>query len=173
MNSPGSFIFSQKRTGKDKKVFIMYKIRTMVENAEDQRSKIRDQNEADGPVFKIRDDPRYTKIGKFLSHTGLDEILQLINIIKGEMAFVGPRPLPVDEALNIPRRYDGRFSVFPGLTSLWIVKGAHQLSFEKWMQLDREYVHNKSLMTDLKILFSTTLLIIQLVSKKIIHDRNN
>ena len=102
LTSSGPFLFRQKRLGKDKKPFVFYKFRTMVKNAEDLKSKIYHLNEADGPAFKIRDDPRYTKIGRFLAHSGLDEIPQLINVVKGEMAFVGPRPLPVSETSRFP-----------------------------------------------------------------------
>lgn len=163
-----AIIFKQKRLGKDKKPFIMYKIRTMVENAERLKSEVYGLNEADGPVFKIRNDPRYTKIGKFLAHTGLDELPQLINVLKGEMALVGPRPLPVEEAQKVPKKYERRFSVLPGMTSLWIIKGAHKLSFDEWMRLDLEYVKKKSFWLDASILFTTIRLIIRLVIKKFI-----
>ncbi len=161
--------FKQKRLGKDKKSFTMYKFRTMVDNAEDLKSKIYHLNEADGPVFKIRNDPRYTKVGKFLSHTGLDELPQLINVIKGEMALVGPRPLPVDEAKKIPKKYERRFSVLPGMTSPWIIKGAHRLTFKKWMELDLEYVKNKSIKYDLVVLEKTALTIFKLLINEIFH----
>lgn len=111
----------------------------MVGNAEELQSKYAHINEADGPVFKIHSDPRYTKVGKFLSHIGLDELPQLINIIKGEMVFVGPRPLPVEEAKKLPKKYSARFSVLPGITSFWVIKGSHKMSFDKWMQLDIQY----------------------------------
>lgn len=166
LTSPGPFIFKQKRTGKNKKPFFLYKIRTMVDDAENLKSKIQNLNEADRPVFKIRNDPRYTKIGKFLSHTGLDETPQLINIIKGEMDFVGPRPLPVDEANKIPKKYERRFSVLPGITSLWIIKGAHNLTFTQWMKFDLEYVDKKSFIYDAKIFIKTLKIIISLIIKK-------
>ncbi len=163
ITSKGPFIFKQKRLGKDKKPFFIYKIRTMVENAEKLKAKIKHRNEADGPVFKIADDPRYTKVGKFLAKTGLDELPQLINILKGEMSFVGPRPLPVEEALKVPKKYEKRFSVLPGITSLWVVKGAYHHSFKNWMIDDLEYVKNKSFWYDLKIGFLTTIFIIRLI----------
>lgn len=144
-------LFKQKRLRKDKKVFEMYKFRTMVEGAEKLKKKYAHLNEVNGPVFKIRNDPRYTKIGKFLSHTGLDELPQLINVFKGEMALVGPRPLPVDEAKRVPKKYERRFSVLPGMTSSWIIKGAHKLTFKEWMDLDLEYVKNKSFFYDLSL----------------------
>ncbi len=104
--SPGPFVFRQKRIGKDKKSFTIYKFRTMVAEAETLKARYLKLNEADGPVFKIRSDPRYTSFGKILAHSGLDELPQLINIAKGEMAFVGPRPLPTYEAKKIPSKYN-------------------------------------------------------------------
>lgn len=163
LESPGSFFFKQKRIGKDGRIFTLYKIRTMVPQAEKMKKKYRFLNEADGPVFKIRNDPRYTKLGKILSHTGLDEFPQLINIIKGEMSFVGPRPLPIDEAQKIPQKYKERFSVLPGITSLWVAKGAEHSSFSRWMEMDLEYIRNKSLWYDLKILSKSVLMIIRLL----------
>ena len=141
----------------------------MVEEAEVLKDKYRHLNEADGPVFKIRHDPRYTKIGKFLAHTGLDEIPQLINIVKGEISFVGPRPLPVEEGLKVPKIYEKRFSILPGITSAWIVKGAHKLTFDQWMRLDLEYVKNKSFWYDIKILTSTAILILKLIIYKLLR----
>ena len=103
--SRGPFIFSQPRLGQYKKPFRIYKIRTMVLGAENMKHELMSLNERTGPVFKIRNDPRYTTVGKFLSHAGLDELPQLINIIKGEMAFVGPRPFPINEATQVPEKY--------------------------------------------------------------------
>ena len=160
---------ASKWQGKDEKIFTLYKIRTMIDGAEELKDKYRHLNEADGPVFKIRHDPRYTKIGKFLAHTGLDEIPQLINIIKGEISFVGPRPLPVEEGLRVPEIYEKRFSVLPGITSAWIVKGAHKLTFAQWMKLDLEYVKNKSFWYDIEILISTALLILKLIVYKLLR----
>ena len=101
LTSQGPFFFKQLRVGKNKKPFWIYKIRTMVENAEDLKEKIKNLNQADGPVFKVYDDPRFTKIGRFLAKIGIDELPQLINIVKGQMSFVGPRPFPLDEAKKI------------------------------------------------------------------------
>jgi len=167
--SEGPFLFKQQRTGKDKKSFTLYKIRTMVNDAEKLKNSYRDLNQADGPVFKIFDDPRYTKIGKFLSHTGLDELPQLVNIIKGEMSFVGPRPLPIDEAKKIPAKYKDRFTVLPGITSPWVVKGSHNLTFRQWMKLDLDYVKKRSVLIDLNIAIKTMLLIVQGLSKYLLH----
>lgn len=167
LTSKGSFIFKQKRMGKDFKPFVIYKIRTMIEGAEKQKTSLKTLNEADGPVFKIRNDPRYTPIGRFLSHTGLDEILQLVNIIKGEMSFVGPRPLPVDEALKVPRQYHKRFSVLPGITSFWVIRGAHFLTFKQWMESDLEYIKKKNFFLDLYIILATGFLSLKWAIKKL------
>ena len=151
----------------------MYKIRTMVTGAESLKSKVQSLNEADGPVFKIKDDPRYTKLGKWLALTGLDELPQLWNIVKDEMAFVGPRPLPVAEARKVPKKYQGRFSVLPGITSFWVVAGSHKLSFQKWMELDLEYVERKSLWYDIEIALKTILLIFSQIFHVIFKRNEN
>lgn len=161
--SRGPFLFKQKRFGKDKKVFTIYKIRTMIKDAEKLKSKIKNLNESDGPAFKIKNDPRYTKIGKLLSHTAFDEVPQLLNIIKGEMSFVGPRPLPINEANKIPQKYAGRFSVLPGMTSLWVVKGTDHSSFAKWMRLDLEYVKKKNWYFDTRILLKTGIMVLKMI----------
>lgn len=163
LDSKGVFIFKQKRWGKGKKIFTLYKFRTMVEGAEKLKKRYLHLNETDGPVFKIRKDPRYTKVGKILAHTGIDELPQLINILRGEMVFVGPRPLPIAEARAVPKKYQIRFSVLPGITSLWVVKGAHDLSFSEWMRLDAYYIKNKSIFLDLAVMWQTLLLILSSV----------
>lgn len=145
MTSKGPFIFKQKRAGKNKKPFYIYKIRTMMENAEKLKSKYNHLNQADGPVFKIHDDPRFTKIGKIIAKIGFDELPQLINILKGEMSFVGPRPFPIEEAKRIPKIYQKRFDVKPGILSSWVAEGAFHNNFKKWMKLDLEDVKNKNL----------------------------
>lgn len=158
--------FRQERIGKGKKPFTMYKFRTMISGAENLKKKLLHLNEADGPVFKIRDDPRYTRVGKFLAHTGFDELPQLINIIKGEMAFVGPRPLPDDEAKKVPKKYEKRFLILPGITSLWVVKGAHGLSFDEWMRLDLKYVRERAFLLDVGIFWQTLVLIVRSIALK-------
>lgn len=162
----GALFFNQPRVGKDGDVFLMHKFRTMIPEAEKLQKKLKHLNEADGPVFKIYDDPRYTRVGKFLAHTGLDELPQLINIIKGEMGFVGPRPLPLSEAEKIPPKYRKRFSVLPGITSLWVIRGAHKLSFDEWMMADLEYARKRGLFLDLRIIFSTVFIIIKSIGKE-------
>ena len=156
----GPLLFKQKRLGKGRKPFLIYKVRTMVVGAENLQRKYKGLNEADTPVFKIYNDPRYTHLGKFLAHTGLDELPQLINIVKGEMKFVGPRPLPVYEAVKVPKKYSLRFSVLPGITSFWIVKGAHNLSFARWMELDIKQIEEGNLILNLSIFTRTALLVL-------------
>ena len=167
ITSSGSPFFTQKRVGKNGSILTFIKFRTMGKFAERQKGRLLLLNEADGPVFKIRNDPRYTKIGKFLAHTGLDELPQLINVLKGEMSLVGPRPLPVSEARKIPKKYKIRESIKPGITSNWVIKGSHFLSFEEWMKLDEEYVRNASIYEDVRILFNTVTTLLQLMSRKI------
>lgn len=166
ITSNGPFLFVQKRTGKNGKIFRMYKVRTMVKNAERLKKKYLKLNEVDGPVFKIKNDPRFTKFGKAISYTGLDELPQLINIIKGEMAFVGPRPLPVSEALRVPKKYQKRFEVLPGVTSPWVVKGQHALNFTQWMELDLKYIKKKSRLYDFRVSLQTAIIIFNLIWKK-------
>lgn len=135
----------------------------MVEEAETLKKKYERLNEADGPVFKIRNDPRHTRVGRILARVAFDELPQLLNVIKGEMTLVGPRPLPIEEADKVPKKYFERFSVLPGMTSLWVIKGGHQLSFDKWMKLDIEYIKNKSIVYDLQVLGATAYLILKIV----------
>jgi len=127
----------------------------MVDGAEKEQAKLKHQNEADGPVFKIKNDPRYTRVGRVIARYGLDELPQLINIIKGEMAFVGPRPLPVAEAQKIPKKYQARFTVLPGITSSWVSENYSHTNFAAWMQKDIEYVKMKSSLVDIKIIWQT------------------
>jgi len=151
--------FRQKRMGKDKEPFWIWKFRTMVNRAVELQSKYIKINEADGPVFKIRNDPRFTRFGRWLSWSGLDELPQLINVLKGEMTIVGPRPLPIKEALKVAQNYQKRFSVLPGTTSSWVIKGAHNLSFKEWMKLDMQDVEKNSLGKDFAIMLKTVKII--------------
>lgn len=161
LTSKGPFIFRQERVGKNRKRFTIYKIRSMILDSEKNKQELMHLNEASGPVFKIYNDPRYTRIGKILAHTGFDEIVQLINIVKGEMSFVGPRPLPLAEAAKIPKKYSKRFSIKPGITSLWVIRGAHNMSFREWMESDIEYFKKKNPLTDFYIFIVTILLAIK------------
>jgi len=155
LTSKSSVLFTQKRIGKDGKIFTIIKFRTMKVGAEQERGRLLSKNQVDGPVFKIYDDPRYTKTGKFLAHTGLDELPQLINVLRDEMSLVGPRPLPTYEAELLTKEQKVRELVKPGITSSWVVAGAHNLNFKKWMDLDRKYVINASLQEDLSVLIKT------------------
>lgn len=161
------FWFSHQRLGKDRRKFQMWKFRTMVGDAERIKKSLTTKNEADGPVFKIHDDPRFTRLGKYLSHTGIDELPQLINILKGEMSFVGPRPLPVSEAEKIPGLYGARFKVNPGIISPWVVGGYHRVGFNRWMESDVWYVKNKSLWLDLKLCFLTIRVVLRMLKNEV------
>jgi exopolysaccharide biosynthesis polyprenyl glycosylphosphotransferase len=148
--------FAQDRLGLNKRLFKMFKFRTMVPDAEKQQASLEALNEADGPAFKILDDPRITKTGKFLRQTSLDELPQFLNVFLGSMSLVGPRPLPVrDFELFYNDRHRMRFSVKPGITGLWQVSGRSEMEFEEWMALDRAYIDSWSFIIDLKILIRT------------------
>ncbi len=151
----GPPIFVQTRVGKDGKEFRFYKFRSMVVNAEAQLDELMDRNEVDGPVFKIKNDPRITRIGRFIRRTSIDELPQLWNVLRGDMSLVGPRP-PVPREV---RQYTGyqmlRLSVTPGLTCYWQVSGRSDVSFDDWVELDLKYIREQSLWTDIKILAKT------------------
>ncbi len=154
-DSKGSVLFSQKRVGQYGKEFNMYKFRSMVSNAEELKAKLMAQNEMSGPMFKMKHDPRITKVGKFIRKTSIDELPQLINILKGEMSLVGPRPsLPKEVAKFEPWMLE-RLDVKPGLTCYWQVMGRNTIDFEEWMKLDIKYVHDKNLWLDIKLIFKT------------------
>ncbi|MGH9898657.1 MAG: sugar transferase, partial [Pyrinomonadaceae bacterium] len=156
MTSPGPVIFKQERYGKNRRRFFMYKFRTMVSNAEMLQSQLEDKNEALGPVFKIKDDPRITKIGKILRKTSLDELPQFFNVFLGQMSLVGPRPLPLRD---VSKFSEGglmrRFSVKPGLTCLWQISGRSDIGFDRWIELDLKYIDEWSLGLDIQILAKT------------------
>jgi exopolysaccharide biosynthesis polyprenyl glycosylphosphotransferase len=154
--SRGPAIFRQERMGMNGRVFTLYKFRTMVEGAEKDRAALESKNEMDGPVFKIKEDPRITRLGKFLRKTSIDELPQLWNVVKGDMSLVGPRPLPVYEVEKFEPWQRRRMSMRPGITCLWQVNGRNRVvSFAEWMKLDLEYVDRWSLGLDLKILLRT------------------
>jgi exopolysaccharide biosynthesis polyprenyl glycosylphosphotransferase len=156
LTSPGSIFFLQERIGLNKRRFRICKFRTMVPDAEKMMAKLEDKNEVSGPVFKIKNDPRITPIGRFLRKSSIDELPQLFNVLKGDMSMVGPRPMAV-------RDYDGfnedwqrrRFSVKPGITCLWQVNGRNSIPFDQWMLLDMQYMDEWSLWLDLKIMAKT------------------
>ncbi len=156
LNSKGPVIYKQARIGLRGRQFYLYKFRTMVDNADLFRKDLESQNEADGPVFKIKEDPRITKVGKFLRKTGLDELPQLFNILKGEMSLIGPRPPVLSETKQYKRWQLRRISVRPGLSCFWQVRDdRNDIKFEKWMKLDLAYIDNWSLRLDFLILFRT------------------
>ncbi|WP_374044435.1 sugar transferase [uncultured Clostridium sp.] len=155
LESNGPVIFSQKRVGLNGKEFKMYKFRSMVVNAEELKEKLAKQNEMSGPMFKMKDDPRVTKIGKFIRKTSIDELPQLINILKGDMSLVGPRPsLPKEVAEFEPWMLE-RLNVKPGLTCYWQVSGRNNIDFIEWMKLDLKYVKDRSFLLDLKLIIKT------------------
>ena len=151
----GSVFFSQKRNGLNGKEFNMYKFRSMVHNAEDLLESLMSKNEMDGPVFKIKDDPRITKIGKFIRKTSLDELPQLFNVLKGDMSLVGPRPLLVDYLQYYNDEQIKRHNVLPGLTGWAQVNGRNSITWKEKFKLDLWYVNNYSLKLDIKIVFMT------------------
>ena len=155
ITSKGPIHFKQTRLGYNGRPFSCIKFRTMVEDAEKFKDELIAFNEMDGPVFKMKNDPRITKMGSFLRKTSLDELPQLINVLKGEMSLVGPRP-PLPEEVNLYDLKDRRrLSMKPGITCLWQINGRNTISFEKWMELDRKYIDQWSLWLDLKILLKT------------------
>lgn len=160
------FIFVQKRVGLNGKNFKLYKFRTMYKGADKDKERYRKLNEASGPVFKINKDPRFHRLGAFLSHSGMDELPQFWNIVRGEMSIIGPRPLPIDESKRISKKYKIRESILPGIVSPWIFNGYHKMSFEDWMRSDMEYVKNKSFIGDLKLVFMATALLIGLILRE-------
>ncbi|MCU1315688.1 MAG: hypothetical protein JWN63_1010, partial [Candidatus Acidoferrum typicum] len=154
--SAGPVFFRQERVGFNKRKFMIYKFRTMVPAAERMMAELEDLNEAGGPVFKIKNDPRITLTGKWLRRTTIDELPQLINVLRGEMSLVGPRPLPVRDYEGFSEDWQRRrFSVRPGLTCLWQVSDRNLITFEQWMKLDLQYIDEWSLWLDLKILLLT------------------
>lgn len=160
LESKGGVIFSQLRTGKDGKKFKMYKFRSMCEGAEEKRDELLEHNEMDGPVFKISKDPRVTRIGRFIRKTSIDELPQLINIIKGEMSIVGPRPLVIYETEEFNEYENQRHMVRPGLTCYWQISGRNNISFNQWIPLDIKYIKEMSTWTDFKIILKTIYVVI-------------
>jgi exopolysaccharide biosynthesis polyprenyl glycosylphosphotransferase len=154
-DSKGPVFFRQKRVGYNGRLFTCLKFRTMINEAEMIREELLHLNEMDGPVFKITDDPRITSIGKFLRETSLDELPQLLNVLKGEMSLVGPRPPIPSEVQHYELMNHRRLSVRPGMTCIWQVSGRNRISFRKWMEMDMQYIDQWSLWLDIKILLKT------------------
>jgi exopolysaccharide biosynthesis polyprenyl glycosylphosphotransferase len=157
LTSPGPVLFRQQRSGLNGRPFTMYKFRSMVTNAEQLKQELAAFNEMEGPVFKVSHDPRVTPFGRFMRKFSIDEAPQLINVLRGEMSLVGPRPLPVDEVKRFSDlAHRRRLSVKPGITCLWQISGRNEIkSFSDWVRLDLEYIDNWSLWLDLKILLRT------------------
>ena len=155
VSDPGPILFRQKRAGLGGRPFTIYKFRTMIVDAESKQAQLRHRNEQDGPAFKIKHDPRITRLGRFLRETSLDELPQLINVLKGDMSLVGPRPLPVEESNQCATWHRRRLDVTPGLTCIWQVKGRSNVSFVEWIRMDRSYIRAQSLWQDVKLMLMT------------------
>jgi len=155
IESKGSIVFIQERVRENGLTFKMYKFRSMVENAEVLKEDLSDKNEMNGPMFKIKEDPRVTKIGKFIRKTSIDELPQLVNVLKGEMSLVGPRPSLPSEVMNFEEWMMKRLGVKPGLTCYWQVSGRNDIEFKEWMELDVKYVEERSTLVDIKLIFKT------------------
>lgn len=152
----GNPIFIQKRVGKDGRIFKFYKFRSMVINAEELLDTLKDRNEKDGPVFKIKKDPRITRIGSFIRKTSLDELPQLFNILKGDMSFVGPRPALPKEVNKYSDFHRQRLLVTPGLTCFWqVAPNRDDICFDDWIALDVKYIREQKMLLDFKLIFNT------------------
>ena len=159
----GNPIFSQIRIGKNGKAFRFYKFRSMVVNAEDLLAGLQNQNEMSGPAFKMKNDPRVTKVGRFIRKTSLDELPQLWNVLKGDMSLVGPRPPLPNEVEQYTEEQKKRLSVTPGLTCYWQVQPSrNDLDFGEWFELDMKYLRERSMKTDIKIIFQTILVVLHM-----------
>ena len=161
IDSKGPVFFLQKRCGRNRKEFFMYKFRTMVKDAEFLKKELK--SEMDGPMFKMKNDPRVTQTGKFLRKWSLDELPQLLNVLKGDMSLVGPRPLANEEMAgdNNNTWREIRLSVKPGVTGLWQIMGRTSGKFSDWVNYDIEYVQKRSLVMDLKILIMTAITVLR------------
>lgn len=155
IDSKGPILFSQERVGQDGITFIMYKFRSMVTDAEKKLDKLKDKNEMTGPMFKIKNDPRITKVGCFIRKTSIDELPQLFNVLKGEMSLVGPRPNLPREVAKFNEYHRLKLFAKPGLTCYWQVMGRSSIGFEEWMELDIKYIEERNTWVDLKLIFKT------------------
>ena len=155
MSSPGTVFFKQRRCGLNRREFTFYKFRSMVADAEKMKPRLERFNEADGPVFKIENDPRITPVGKFIRKTSIDELPQLFNVLKGDMSLVGPRPPLPSEVKKYEQQQQRRLSMKPGMTCTWQISGRSKVDFDTWMKMDLEYIDNWSLILDFKILLKT------------------
>ena len=155
VESRGPIFFHQNRVGKQGEMFKMYKFRSMVTNAEEVLKELKDENEMSGPMFKMKDDPRITKVGKLLRRTSIDELPQLINILRGEMSLVGPRPNLKKEVIRFSKFQKQKLYAKPGLTCYWQVMGRSSIDFEEWMKLDIKYIEERNTWIDIKLIFKT------------------
>lgn len=156
LESPNSkVIFNQVRNGINGNKFKMYKFRSMVEDAEEQLKYLKEKNEMSGPVFKIKDDPRITKIGKFIRITSIDELPQLVNVLKGDMSLVGPRPPLPREVKHYTEYQMQRLLVRPGLTCYWQIGGRNDVSFDRWVDLDIKYIGERNTLIDIQLIIKT------------------
>ena len=161
LDSKGPVFFAQKRVGKNGRYFYLYKFRSMTTDAEERKKELMAQNEMDGPMFKVENDPRVTKVGAFLRKTSLDELPQFYNILIGNMSLVGTRPPTVDEFKQYDLYYRRRLSIKPGLTGLWQVSGRSNITdFQDVLKLDLEYIDNWSLSSDIRILLMTVWVVV-------------
>ncbi len=155
LSSPGPVLFRQKRVGADEKVFLCYKFRSMYSDAEERQARLEEENEADGVIFKLKNDPRVTPVGRFIRRWSIDELPQLINVLLGEMSLVGPRPLPLRDFERMGELHKKRLAAVPGITGYWQTSGRSDLSFEDMVRLDLYYIENWSLSLDIKIILKT------------------
>ncbi|PWB82109.1 MAG: sugar transferase, partial [Candidatus Methylomirabilota bacterium] len=156
LDSRGPVFFAQERIGLGRRKFRMLKFRTMEVDAEQRQAEIEALNEVDGAAFKIKDDPRMTRVGRILRKFSLDELPQMWNVFVGDMSLVGPRPLPIRDVQRFDSAWQNRrFSVRPGLTCLWQINGRHEIDFDHWMELDLQYIDSWSLSLDFDIMFKT------------------
>jgi exopolysaccharide biosynthesis polyprenyl glycosylphosphotransferase len=155
LTSRGKVLYVQERNGFQGKIFKMYKFRSMIMNADTLINELESKNEAQGPMFKIKDDPRVTKVGRFIRKTSIDELPQLFNIIRGEMTFVGPRPPLPEEVAKYESWHKLRLSVKPGLTGLWQISGRSHVGFEEMIRMDLRYIRERSIIYDIKIIIKT------------------
>lgn len=157
IDSPGAGpIFAQTRVGRDGKEFTFYKFRSMIPGAEDKLDELLSENEMHGPVFKMKEDPRITRVGRLIRRCGIDELPQLYNILRGDMSIVGPRPALPREVAQYDAYAMQRLLVTPGLTCYWQIQpNRNQLSFDEWLELDLKYIRERSFLTDWKIIFAT------------------
>nr|WP_241559247.1 sugar transferase [Lysinibacillus halotolerans] len=160
-NRNGPVFFKQVRVGRNGKEFTIYKFRSMVSNAEELKMLLLEQNDIkDGPVFKMKEDPRVTRIGKFIRKTSLDELPQLINVLKGDMSLVGPRPPLPEEVAQYSSYEKQRLKVTPGLTCYWQVSGRSNIGFDEWVRLDLKYMEERNMIIDLKLIFKTVFVLL-------------